>query len=410
MDICGQNDRTEKGDILYYWTYVDYFDGKNKLGYTNDDQMFVVDGESAVNSANENPPIDIRQSCTVSVTEVEGQVCAGTLIFEDTFSDFDGRKWTVEQRYADEPDYEFVMYMKRPETFEVKDSKLKIRPVLSDQVFGNDFVHSAVGYDFGDSCTGVKKPVECRRNYRNPFILPPVISAQLSTKTKFSFKYELYLTPASDMYGTKQDCSIRIAFTDGQHMCDLKGGPTVKSTTSSRTFSPKETSSNQDWCDNFHNFGVEWTPEKICMYVNREEYGVVYPPEHGFLSLLGRSKGNYPRMAPFDQKMYITVGVGVGGLVYPDEPNYPWKPWTNGETQSVKKFYGAKDQWLKTWSDKSVLNQGSNLMIFEISTIIKMDILKIRSSICITLLISFLSYSPYSPYSIPYSLEYRFIV
>lgn len=37
--------KLKKGDILYYWTYVDYFDGRNKLGYTNDDQMFVVEGK-----------------------------------------------------------------------------------------------------------------------------------------------------------------------------------------------------------------------------------------------------------------------------------------------------------------------------------------------------------------------------
>lgn len=41
-------DKTTKlkmGDILYYWTYVDYFDGIRKLGYTNDDQMYVVKGK-----------------------------------------------------------------------------------------------------------------------------------------------------------------------------------------------------------------------------------------------------------------------------------------------------------------------------------------------------------------------------
>lgn len=32
------------GDVLYYWTYVDYFDGTNKLGYTNDDNKFTVTG------------------------------------------------------------------------------------------------------------------------------------------------------------------------------------------------------------------------------------------------------------------------------------------------------------------------------------------------------------------------------
>lgn len=44
-------DKTTKlknGDILYYWTYVDYFDGKNKLGYTRDDEKYVVKGKFVV--------------------------------------------------------------------------------------------------------------------------------------------------------------------------------------------------------------------------------------------------------------------------------------------------------------------------------------------------------------------------
>lgn len=32
----------QTGDTLYYWTYVDYFDGRNKLGYTNDDRAYTV--------------------------------------------------------------------------------------------------------------------------------------------------------------------------------------------------------------------------------------------------------------------------------------------------------------------------------------------------------------------------------
>lgn len=30
------------GDTIYYWTYVDYFDGERKLGYTRDDQNFTI--------------------------------------------------------------------------------------------------------------------------------------------------------------------------------------------------------------------------------------------------------------------------------------------------------------------------------------------------------------------------------
>lgn len=44
-------DKTTKlknGDIIYYWTYVDYFDGMRKLGYTRDDEKFIVNGKYAL--------------------------------------------------------------------------------------------------------------------------------------------------------------------------------------------------------------------------------------------------------------------------------------------------------------------------------------------------------------------------
>lgn len=34
------------GDKIYYWTYVIYDDGKNKLGYANDDQEYTVTGKN----------------------------------------------------------------------------------------------------------------------------------------------------------------------------------------------------------------------------------------------------------------------------------------------------------------------------------------------------------------------------
>lgn len=37
--------KLKNGDKIYYWTYVDYFDGIRKLGYTRDDQLYEVTGE-----------------------------------------------------------------------------------------------------------------------------------------------------------------------------------------------------------------------------------------------------------------------------------------------------------------------------------------------------------------------------
>lgn len=37
-----KNTKLKPGDVLNYWTYVDYYDGVNKLGYALDDQEYVV--------------------------------------------------------------------------------------------------------------------------------------------------------------------------------------------------------------------------------------------------------------------------------------------------------------------------------------------------------------------------------
>lgn len=39
-------------------------------------------------------------------------------------------------------DYEFVIYVNRPETIQIVDRNLKMTPVLSEQIYGSGFVTS----------------------------------------------------------------------------------------------------------------------------------------------------------------------------------------------------------------------------------------------------------------------------
>lgn len=52
--------------------------------------------------------------------------------------------------------------------------------------------------------------------------------------------------------------------------------------------------------------------------------------------------------------MYITLGVGVGGLVFEDREDGT-KPWRNLERSSVKKFLDSRDKWESTWNEDSAL-------------------------------------------------------
>lgn len=52
--------------------------------------------------------------------------------------------------------------------------------------------------------------------------------------------------------------------------------------------------------------------------------------------------------------MYVTLGVGVGGLNF-DDRSFDNKPWKNRERLSQKKFYDAKNEWSSTWKESSSL-------------------------------------------------------
>lgn len=52
--------------------------------------------------------------------------------------------------------------------------------------------------------------------------------------------------------------------------------------------------------------------------------------------------------------MYLTIGVGVGGLSFEDT-NDGKKPWKNTESKSVFKFYDATNKWKPTWAGGSTL-------------------------------------------------------
>ncbi|XP_057667244.1 uncharacterized protein LOC130900563 [Diorhabda carinulata] len=353
--------KLKPGDIIYYWLYVDFFDGIRTLGYRRFGDYRVPD----------IPDIDVR-------LKPDGE---SKVLLHENFSSITLRPtiWTIEQQYADAPDYEFVIYVNRPETLQINDGKLTIKPVLSEDIFGEGFVRSSDGYDFGDNCTSTKGSQLCKRKYNAGFILPPVLSSRITTKNKLVFKYglveiraklprgdwiypELYLNPATEKYGTNyQSGQIRIAFTPGNADMNtvLHGGVILGNTLAARVHEDKTNQlANGHWSDEFHTFGVKWTPSEITLSVDGRVYGTVYPPLNGFASLtqllkLPPQKWNEgSKFAPFDQEMYLTLGVGVAGYNFEDRSSKPWK---NGERYSFSNFYCKVNDWKPTWTENSKL-------------------------------------------------------
>ncbi|XP_060802616.1 uncharacterized protein LOC106133430 [Amyelois transitella] len=394
------------GDKIYFWTFII----KNGLGYRQDNGEWTVTGyvdeegnpveSDYVPVSTSSPALvmpevahvmsptvvtaapDIRFPCEISVSTVSspGFVCKGQLLFEDNFNSKLEKSniWSPEIMFPGEPDYPFNVYL-NDNNLRVRDGKLIIRPITLESKFGEDYVRLSL--DLTDRCTGTIGTMECSRAASGPQILPPVITAKVTTKKKFNFKYgrievgarmplgdwlipEIQLEPRDHVYGVHNYASgiLRIATVRGNVELSKKlyGGPILCDTEPYRTANLREKISFDHWNKAIHNYSLEWRPDGISLFVDGDKYGDVSPGE-GFYN--DASKNNVAAasqwqkgtsIAPFDDLFYISIGLNVGGVhEYPDSPN---KPWSNKATKAMLNFWNGRDQWLTTWhQDTSAL-------------------------------------------------------
>nr|XP_008191497.1 PREDICTED: beta-1,3-glucan-binding protein isoform X2 [Tribolium castaneum] len=382
------------GDTIYYWTYVDYFDGKNKLGYTKDDQEFVVRQLLDKEKSPANPPVKkpepeieerLPSGCKASATiSKQKKMCKGEEIFNENFENLKPELWNREIKYAGKPDFEFVLYTDRKEILSVNNNELTIRPIFTEQLFGKEFVSYEHELDLGEKCTGIHGTTDCVQKADAFLILPPVASGRVNTKDKWSFKFgkieikaklpkgdwiypQLFLNPVSEEYGSDYASGqIRVAFLPGNQAMaqQLYGGCVLGPTTAARNYALKVIRKTDGlWSDDYHKFTAVWKPDQITLSVDDQVYGYIEPPRGGFVSdfqnlgldfeIVERWR-NGTSFAPFDKEMYLSIGVGVGGHCFEDRSDGS-KPWKNSDPKGQKNFYKASAQWLPTWDNSSVL-------------------------------------------------------
>lgn len=380
------------GDVLYYWTYVIY----NGLGYREDDGVYTVNAYSE-NSQNSGggrptvttprtpdlPDIDIRIGCTEPKTKVKGNPvrCANQLIFSDDFNSnkLEASKWVAEHRFSSAPDYEFNIYVSNSaNTLSFANGHVQVQP-FSTKRWGHPLTSRL---DLGSECTGERNTHECVRDPRTrPDKLPPLISAQFSTKESFHFKFgrvelrakmprakyilpQLWLQPKDHVYGKEdyQSGQLRIAYTrqSSAGQLGLYSGALLSSKEplrSNKLCHMLDTGdSNKDWTESFHNYTLEWTPRQLRWLVDGEEL-CVKGSETGAFSETTVTSQRLPNadelekgtgIAPFDQEFYITFGVSVAGFneFYYDND----KPWLESDPRAMDQFWSAtkshRDQWL----------------------------------------------------------------
>ncbi|KAF5294927.1 hypothetical protein FQR65_LT10639 [Abscondita terminalis] len=324
-----------------------------------------------------------RNMCQLSFTSVGGKrSCKGKLIFHEMFLNISD-KWTPEKRFAGDPDYEFAMYEDNLiNLFVEQDNFLHIKPTFIEDKYGKDAVTNPKGFDFGSECTGFPGTLDCVQRPKAWQILPPVISAQITTKNSFWFVYgvievrakfpkgdwlypEISLVSKDDVYGPGLESGrIRIAFSTGNEKLStyVSGGCTLGYSSGARKFGIRTFKVDKPLYEDFHTYKLQWKTDSLSLFIDNELYSTIYPPQDGFgsepsLELDPFTPGKWlegTALAPFDQEMYIVIGVGVGGQMFHEELELE-KPWVNDDPKAQLRFYQKSKEWKKTWSNESEL-------------------------------------------------------
>ncbi|KAL9702610.1 hypothetical protein quinque_006128 [Culex quinquefasciatus] len=324
------------------------------------------------------------KECDRARTLVNGRkVCSGKLIFEETFEgrSLNEQKWRIENRFGSDPDNEFVVYADFDENIQVREGKLAIKPTLFESKFGPGSTNTK--FMFAAECTGVLNSRDCIRDRKIDFdMIPPALSAQISTFNSFKFMYgrvviraklpkgdwifpQLYLRPSNEFYGRDEYASglMRVAYSPGGPRLrnQLSGGLILNNAEPLRCSKMCTLTRPPNWSDQFHEFALTWSPEGIFMEVDKETYCHIVPEGSGFyeemvatkpqIANLWKLSGN--RMAPFDKEFYVSLGVGVGG--HYDFHLFPEKPWKDLSVKAMYTFWNARGDWYPTWNANSTL-------------------------------------------------------
>jgi hypothetical protein len=115
------------------------------------------------------------------------------LVFSDNFDTLDFHKWKHDITLSGGGNWEFEIYDNNRSTSFVKNSKLNIKPVLTEDKIGANNVRNGYTYDMwggspADQCTA-NSFFGCSRTSNGFNIINPVMSAKLTTVNSFSLKY-----------------------------------------------------------------------------------------------------------------------------------------------------------------------------------------------------------------------------
>ncbi|XP_023245526.1 beta-1,3-glucan-binding protein-like isoform X2 [Copidosoma floridanum] len=302
----------------------------------------------------------------------------GHLIFEENFDAFEPSRWSREIKIPLDPDFEFCTFHKHWETVDFRNGIFRIKPSLFEDDYGEDAVF--IGQMRLADCSSTIQQ-ECQQHAASYHILPPIVSAKIVTKNHFEFRYgvievrakfpegdwlypEIWLEPLYKSYDKQYaNARINLGLARGNAVLTRTGNITEdygarllefgvgygNGANFQESLVKKISPKNQPWNKAWHVYKTIWTSRGFVFYVDEEEVGRLTPTTSGWSSNVDAVPD---KMMPFDEKFYVTIGLGVGGIrAFPDntQTDSYLKPWKNVNAKAMLYFWEAKNKWLPSW-------------------------------------------------------------
>ncbi|KAG5679199.1 hypothetical protein PVAND_008786 [Polypedilum vanderplanki] len=348
----------------------------------------------------------IKAICIKSLTTVYWSVapkefCSGEKIFEDNFDNLNRSVWLLENSLGvGGGSKEFQWYTNDPINAYTESGILHIKPTLTADIYGEEFLYSGNVFIPKDECTQDIFS-GCNRTGSYTQIINPIRSVRMNTMPSFSFKFgtveiraknptgdwlfpAIWLNPKFTKFGP-WPMSGEIDIMESRGNLNLFSGDTSVGADQISTtlhFGPKAGIDGWRYAHfalndqlspfnlDFHVYKMIWTPRSFEFYVDNKLIGII-DANQGFFKrgkfsdeLYSNPWSNATIMAPFDQEFYVIIDLAVGGTSFFSDyyQNLPLKkPWLNNSTRPAADFWENRKQWLPTWQLDE--NENSHMLI-----------------------------------------------
>jgi len=316
-------------------------------------------------------------------------VGGGPLIFSDEFDTFNPNVWRHERTANGGGNNEFNYHTGSKNNSYVRNGVLYLRPTLTSDRLGTKAVEGGYTLNMNNEAGGCTQGEwrTCSRTSGNGNVLPPIQSVRVNTRGTISCTYchvqfrarlprgdwlwpALWLLPVDSVYGGwPASGEIDVMEARGNAMGYSAGG--VDHSSSALHWGPHfpidsyYMTRGDYWgkgalSNDFHTFGVIWSPQGLTTYVDNVTNVVLKVDftEKSFWTRGNFAAGGYKNpwlgranSAPFDQPFYLVLNVAVGGKFFPDGSGKPWS--NNDGWAAAAKFWKARDTWYPTWKGEA---------------------------------------------------------